>query len=175
MNQHGAAALTTAIKTALKRPGGLRTSQIDGYTVNQVGRMLNKMMNRVIQEAFVARICHKTAIYFDSEERAKACVEAHQSMRKLRHSSKPKSSQELSDRQYALRTQNKKDAAVTENQEFRRRIDERKAQAKANRTDYELTEIDRLKITHCEGFNESKGKYYVKPESVPMFRYGSGS
>lgn len=73
MNQH-TGNLTAAIMAAAKSPTGLRTDNIPGYTTGQVGRVVQKLCAR--GELFVAKLSHRNARYFSTEEAAKALTTA---------------------------------------------------------------------------------------------------
>lgn len=70
------------------------------------------------------------------------------------------------------RPPNKKDAAVTQNQDLRRKMDEDKAERRAaNWTGYELTDEDRAKIVRTEAPPNLGNRFYTDPASVPsIFR-----
>lgn len=147
--------LTEAIRKALARPDGLLTKQLHGYDHIQVGQRVCHMCDKLNPpQAFRAKLSHRSCVFFDTEARAKAYQAKH---------AKPKKQRKMS----------QKAVKIANNLAVGKKLDEARENLRAsNRSGYELSEADRAKITVLEGFNETKGRYYVAPESVPVFRYG---
>jgi len=75
MNQYDGS-LTAAILKAAARPNGVATNEIDGYTVAQVGRVIDKLKTK--GQLFVAKLSHRSARYYADEATAKANTPAPQ-------------------------------------------------------------------------------------------------
>jgi len=69
MNQYDGA-LTAAILAAASSPEGVATNEIPGYTVAQVGRVIDKLKTK--KQLFTAKISHRSARYFTTEAAARA-------------------------------------------------------------------------------------------------------
>lgn len=67
MNQH-TGDLKAAILAACKRPYGLATAEVPGYTAQQLGRMVQKLQSA--GQVYRAKVGGKYGRYFDTEERA---------------------------------------------------------------------------------------------------------
>lgn len=67
MNQH-TGDLKAAILAACKRPYGLATAEVPGFTPAQLGRMIQKLQS--VGQVHRAKVGGKYGRYFDTEERA---------------------------------------------------------------------------------------------------------
>jgi len=143
-------ALDKAILAALKLPGGLKvgTTPMGDYSNQQISHRLQKLCDKIDPQAFRAKLGHKSVRYFDTKERAANYASTHH------------------------RPENKKRTAIAEIQAIaHKKSEESAALKKSNQSGYELTEQDKTKIARHD-WDESKGRFYVDPASVPVFRYG---
>lgn len=74
MSQHSGD-MTRDILAAVKRPYGLATAELPGYTVEQLGRMIQKLQAKGL--IFRAKVGGKYGRYFDSAARAEEYAKTH--------------------------------------------------------------------------------------------------